>query len=81
MQGKQSSTELKLISVKMAAAMSNVTPRTFAKWESLGLTPSAVQIGKKGAKRFLKSDIENWILARCPDRKTWEQMKEDSDVR
>ncbi len=74
MQETSVNTELQLISIKIAAAMSNVTPKTFARWESLGLTPASIHIGKTKAKtkRYRKADIELWVDLGCPPREEFE---------
>lgn len=56
-----------------AAALSGISR---ASWHRLRaadkIGPTAVKLGR--AVRWNRAEVEAWILAKCPDRRTWEAM-------
>jgi predicted DNA-binding transcriptional regulator AlpA len=48
--------------------------RTLRRWDSSGRLPSPVRIGGR-CVRWPVPEIEAWLAAGAPDRKTWGMMK------
>ena len=61
-------------SAKTLGLRLGLSKRQIFRLRSCGKLPAPVKIG--GSVRWISAEIESWILAGCPDRKTWEQMKE-----
>lgn len=51
------------ITSKAAAAMLGLSPATLANWRVQGRGPSHIKLspGKRGAVRYMRSDIEAWL--------------------
>ena len=43
-----------------------------------GLIPSPVAIGDSGIKRFLRTELLQWMKHGCPSRATWRQVREQA---
>lgn len=65
----------KLLSVKVVAQILSLSSRSVHRLNTSGRIPKPVKIN--GAVRWRKSDIEQWMLWVCPDRKTFEARKGD----
>ena len=68
--------ELKKVTVESAKALGlrlGLSKRQIFRLNSCGKLPAPVKIG--GSTRFISTEIESWILAGCPDRKSWERMR------
>ena len=66
--------QARLLSAKELAAALSLSRRQIHRLNACGRIPKPAHIG--GSLRFVSSEISAWILSGCPDRKTWEQMKE-----
>ncbi len=55
------------------ARMLGVSLRHVWRQSSAGKLPKPLKIGK--CVRWTRSEIEDWLAAGAPDRRTWEQMK------
>jgi prophage regulatory protein len=53
-----------LLTVKEAAEMAGVRPRSWWRYVSSGEAPTPVRFG--GSVRWRRSDLEAWIAAGCP---------------
>ena len=66
-----------LISIEQVAKLTGMSTRwvfdAIAK-ELIG--PRPVRLG--GRQRFMASEINKWLKAGCPDRRTWEQGVDDA---
>ena len=56
--------ELKMLSKNEIASLLGVSIRTVQRKQDLGEIPAPVRIGK--SVRWVRSQIEEWILAGCP---------------
>jgi excisionase family DNA binding protein len=65
--------ETLLLSVGKAAALCGTSTRTWRRWDSAGLIPSPVRIGR--TTRWRREDVLAWIAAKCPRRQEWERRK------
>ena len=59
-----------LISARAAAVMCGRSERTWRTWDSAGLIPQPVRIGRNTLWRH--SELQAWIAAGCPRREDWE---------
>ena len=59
-----------LIGAKQAAALCGKSLRTWRTWDSAGLIPRPVKIGRSTMWRL--PELESWIAAGCPRRREWE---------
>jgi hypothetical protein len=57
-----------------AAAMLGATARTWRTWDAMGKIPQAIRIGRKPFWR--PEELKVWVAAGCPDRETWEIMRQ-----
>jgi predicted DNA-binding transcriptional regulator AlpA len=60
-----------LVRKSTLAKILDISVRTLSRKESGGHLPAALMIA--GSKRWRRSEIEAWVEAGCPPRKTWEQ--------
>ena len=59
-----------LISARTAAGMCGRSERTWRTWDSAGLIPQPVRIGRNTLWR--QAELQAWIAAGCPRREDWE---------
>ena len=55
------------------AQLLSVSVRHIRRMDSAGKLPKPLKVGK--CVRWARPEIEDWIAAGAPDRRTWEQMK------
>ena len=55
------------------AKLLRMSKRTVFRYECSGRVPAPLRIG--GSVRWLGSEIQAWLDAGAPDRKTWETLK------
>ncbi len=58
-----------LLKVKQAASLCGCSDRTWRSWDSAGLTPKPLRIGRSIFWR--PKELTDWIDAGCPNRKEW----------
>ena len=73
---KNDRTKVTVESAKSLGLRLGLSKRQIFRLKSSGKLPAPVKIG--GSIRWVSTEIERWILAGAPDRKTWEQMKGDA---
>ena len=56
-----------------AARLMGVSHRTWDRLADSGKTPAPLRLGSRPMWRF--DDLQSWIEAGCPDRRTWEALK------
>ena len=66
-------TKEKLLNAGQVAEILSLSKRTVHRLNSSGGIPKPVRIN--GAVRWREVDIEQWILRGCPDRKSVENLK------
>jgi predicted DNA-binding transcriptional regulator AlpA len=57
----------------VAAAMAGVSRSHWWRLHAAAKTPAAVKLGRKVL--WNRAELQSWIQARCPDRRTWEAMQ------
>ncbi len=57
-----------------AARLCGVSRSQWWKLHSQGKVPLPVRLGSK-APRWYVDELNAWLAAGCPDRKTWQQMR------
>jgi len=60
-----------LLRAHEAAALCGKSERTWRRWDTAGLVPAPMRIGR--ATLWRPEDLRAWIRAGCPDRVTWQQ--------
>lgn len=74
MSGRANQNTKTLVSAETLGAMLSLSKRTIHRLNSSARIPSPVRIS--GSVRWrLEQDIKPWIAMGCPDRKTFEAMK------
>ena len=68
---KQSTPQL--IDAQALGDLLGLASRTIRRYDVSGRLPRPIHLG--GAVRWRLAEIENWIEAGCPDRRTWETLK------
>jgi predicted DNA-binding transcriptional regulator AlpA len=63
-----------LLTAAEAAAMCNVSLRTWWAWDATGKIPRAIRIGRKVFWR--PEELKDWVAAGCPERAVWEAMQQ-----
>lgn len=63
-----------MIDAKQAAALISVSPATWHRMVAAGKTPAPIKLSG-GCVRWRTADLQSWIDAGCPDRKTWLTME------
>jgi len=61
--------EVELLTLTEAATLMGVGPRTFHRWAAIGRAPAGIKLspGRRGARRWSKTELLRWIDAGCPD--------------
>jgi DNA-directed RNA polymerase specialized sigma24 family protein/predicted DNA-binding transcriptional regulator AlpA len=65
-----------LISARHAASMCGRSERTWRTWDSAGLIPQPVRIGRSTLWR--QTELQAWIAAGCPCREDWEVRRQNA---
>ncbi len=65
-----------LVSVKQLSALLQLSPSAVYELRASGRLPEPVRLG--GAVRWRRKEIECWILADCPPRHRWQEMKDEA---
>ncbi len=71
----QTQTTEKLLTAQAVGTKLSLSKRAVFRMRSAGLICAPLKCGQ-GAIRWRQSDIEKWISMGCPDRKTFEAMKQ-----
>lgn len=71
--------DIQLLTVADLAELLAVSVRTIHRLNSSGKIPAPLRVG--GQLRFKNSEVAAWIEENCPDRKTWEAMKQNGRER
>ena len=58
------SSEPMLLTEKQAAKILGFSPRTLQKWRGRGDGPAFLKISSRGAVRYRRSDLEDWVANR-----------------
>ena len=62
-----------LITAKRAAQMCGKSLRTWRTWDSAGMIPQPVRIGRSTLWRL--DELRSWVEAGCPRRAEWEARR------
>ena len=65
-----------MISIKELAKLLKLSTRHLERMDCVGRIPEPIRFGR--TKRWLLSEINAWMAAGCPDRDSWQAMKEVS---
>jgi predicted DNA-binding transcriptional regulator AlpA len=68
-----SNVEPLLIPGTVACALVGVSRATWWRLFAAAKTPGSITLGRK--RLWNKAELESWIEAKCPDRRTWEAMR------
>ena len=71
----EQTTNEKLLTAQAVAEKLSLSKRAVFRMKSAGLICTSLTVGR-GAVRWRESDIDSWIAMDCPDRKTFEAMRE-----
>jgi predicted DNA-binding transcriptional regulator AlpA len=63
-----------LLDAHRAAAVCGTSARTWRAWDVAGKVPAPIRIGRRTFWRA--EDLRGWVAAGCPDRLTWEALRE-----
>jgi predicted DNA-binding transcriptional regulator AlpA len=63
-----------LLNADQAAALCGVSAATWYRFRSAGRCPAPL-ILSRGCVRWRAQELRDWIAAGCPDRKTWEALR------
>uniref|UniRef100_A0A7C2P5A6 DNA-binding protein n=1 Tax=Schlesneria paludicola TaxID=360056 RepID=A0A7C2P5A6_9PLAN len=63
-------TEPLLVSATVASSMCGKSLRTWRAWDSAGLIPRPIRIGRSTLWRT--EELKEWVAAGCPRRAEWE---------
>jgi len=59
-----------LLTAAEAAASCRTSLRTWRSWDSAGMVPASVQLGR--VKLWRPLELADWVAAGCPARSAWE---------
>ena len=65
-----------LLTTRQAAELCGVSERTWRTWDTGGLVPKSVKVGRTRLRR--SAELMAWIAASCPLRTDWESRYGDS---
>ena len=63
-----------LVRAQDAAALCSTSARTWRAWDVAGKIPAPIRIGRRVFWR--PDELQAWVAAGCPDRVTWEGLRE-----
>jgi predicted DNA-binding transcriptional regulator AlpA len=63
-----------LLTARQAAALCGVSAATWHRMVASGRCPAPVRLSA-GCVRWRRGELEDWIAAGCPDRRTWEALQ------
>lgn len=66
--------ELLLVTAAVAANLCSTSRPTWDRWTASGANPAPRRIG--GRPLWSVLELREWISSGCPDRKTWEAMRD-----
>jgi predicted DNA-binding transcriptional regulator AlpA len=67
-------TDKLVLTTSEAAAIFQKSVRTWRSWDAAGKIPKPMRIGR--ATYWRPEELRAWVAAGCPDRETWEAMRE-----
>jgi len=67
-------TAMLLLKASEASALCNTSVRTWRTWDAAGRIPRPIHIGRSVFWR--PEELKAWVAAGCPDRQTWEAIRE-----
>lgn len=71
--GKSGEAQALLLPARLAASLCCKSLRTWRTWDSQGLIPRPVRIGRSTLWRA--DELREWIVAGCPRREQWEAQR------
>ena len=72
--GSAATSSARLVDIRTLARMLGVSVRHVERMEASGkLGPRPVRLGR--SKRWLLTDIEEWLRGRCPNRDLWKSPR------
>jgi predicted DNA-binding transcriptional regulator AlpA len=71
--------EALLIPASLAAALAGVSKPTWHRLRTAGKLPAPIKLGRKVL--WSRREIESWIVAKCPDGRTWAAMQAQASRR
>jgi len=74
MEAKSAKKQNQLLTAKQLGVLLSLSTRQVFRLNSCGKIPAPVRI--VGSVRWRSSDIDHWINLGCPDRRTFEAMRE-----
>ncbi|MHC4461854.1 MAG: helix-turn-helix transcriptional regulator [Planctomycetota bacterium] len=74
----QSTNEAILWSAAQCAKMCGISRRSWFRLNASARVPACVRVG--ASPRWVRKTLEQWIAMGCPDRRTFEAMKEGENV-
>lgn len=66
-----------LLNGRDAAKLLGVSARTWRRFDSTGLVPQALRLGR--SKRWAVDELRLWVAAGCPSRAQWEHIKRNDN--
>jgi predicted DNA-binding transcriptional regulator AlpA len=70
---RRKSPRRELLRAERACRLCDVSIATWWRWDAAGKIPAGIKISP-GTKRWRRDELEAWIRAKCPDRRTWQAM-------
>jgi predicted DNA-binding transcriptional regulator AlpA len=68
-----------LLTISQVCQLLNVCRAEFYRLDSTGkFAPLPVALCKK--RLYLRSEVENWLKAKCPHRRIWESQKKEAHL-
>ena len=71
---KDATADKLVLTAAEAAAMFQKSLRTWRTWDAAGQIPKPLRIGH--ATYWRPEELKAWVAAGCPDRETWESLRE-----
>jgi predicted DNA-binding transcriptional regulator AlpA len=64
-----------LLGRRDAARLCGVSPATWSRWDASGRCPRPLRFSR-GCVRWISRELLDWCAAGCPDRRTWEALRD-----
>ncbi len=62
-----------LVDARVAGVLCGKSERTWRAWDSQGLIPAAIRIGRSTLWRV--DELRDWVDAGCPERTIWHALR------